>query len=75
MKALKELAQVAKEIPDAVNACKSTYDSLADLVKAIEVLSSPKEFVFHVAKDILVNGVQIYHDVEVMITDYHAQKW
>jgi len=41
----------------------------------IKAFGSPRSFVFHIAKDILVNGVQIFQDIEGIISDYHAEQW
>ena len=32
-------------------------------------------FAYHVGKDITVNGVNIYHDVEYCVTDYDQKEW
>ena len=44
-------------VPDAITECKSVYTDLKHLLAAIKSMSSPIKFVYHVAKDILVNGV------------------
>lgn len=64
MEAVKELATVAEEVPRAVTECKAVVSKLENLVYAIQTLKSPMSFVYHVGKDLVVNGVQIFHDVE-----------
>lgn len=45
------------------------------LMVAIKTLKNPMRFVYHVGKDIIVNGVQIVTDIEDMITAYEAKQW
>merc|ERR1712193_118587 len=44
-------------------------------IKDLEALKHPKEFAFHVGKDLMVNHADIFRDVSASIDDYHAQKW
>jgi len=67
---LKLLSAIAKEIPDAAKKCGATLIDVEKLLAAITTLDSPMTFFYHVGKDIVVNGVQIFHDVEAMINDY-----
>merc|ERR1719331_696029 len=47
-----------------------------DKIKAMStIFSSLPGFVVHVGKDILLNGVDIYHEIEAAIADYESQKW
>ena len=50
-------------------------DEAPKLLKALEALKNPKEFAFHVGKDLMVNHADIFRDVSASIDDYHAQKW
>jgi len=54
---LKELANIAKEIPLDMTECKAAYSDLIHLIAAIKTLSNPITFLYHVEKDIIVNGV------------------
>jgi len=58
--ALKELAEIASEIPEAIQQCGATIHDFEKLLQAIKTLSSPTAFVYHVEKDIKINGVQIF---------------
>lgn len=33
-------------------------------------MKNPKAFVFHIGKDLVVNGKDIYHHIEAMIKDF-----
>jgi hypothetical protein len=37
--------------------------------------NSPKTFAYHVGKDLLFNGVNIYHEVTDAVTHYRAGKY
>ena len=39
------------------------------------IFDSPTSFAYHVGKDILVNGVQIFQEIETAVADYKSQKW
>jgi hypothetical protein len=38
----------------------------------IKNIANPKSFAFHIGKDILVNGVQIYSDITACVEDYKS---
>ena len=50
-------------------------DEAPKLLKALEALKNPKEFAFHIGKDLIVNHADIFREVSASIDDYHAQKW
>lgn len=39
------------------------------------IFSNPASFAFHTGKDIIVNGVEIYHDVKDSVTQFEAKKY
>lgn len=39
------------------------------------VLESPHTFAYHVGKDLVVNGRDIYQEVNTAVADYKAQDW
>ena len=41
----------------------------------ISIINSPRSFVYHTGKDLLINGVQIYQDIEGGLKDYKAEQW
>lgn len=48
---------------------------MTSLIAAVTTLSSPMSFVYHVGKDIIVNGVSIFKDCEDLVGDYKSQQW
>lgn len=39
------------------------------------IFASPSSFAYHVGKDLIINGKQIYTEVNTAITDYHNAQW
>jgi len=76
---LGKLGTALEQLPTAVEMCeaatKDVKDEAPKLLKALEALKHPKEFAFHVGKDLMVNHADIFRDVSASIDDYHAQKW
>ena len=59
----------------ALSEALQVKDEAPKLLKALEALKHPKEFAFHVGKDLIVNHADIFREVSASIDDYHAQKW
>merc|ERR1719274_136039 len=76
---LGKLGSALEQLPTAVEMCeaaaKDVKDEAPKLLKALEALKHPKEFAFHVGKDLIVNHADIFHEVSASIDDYRAQKW
>merc|ERR1719487_1503002 len=76
---LGKLGSALELLPTAVQNCeaaaKDVKDEAPKLLKALEALKHPKEFAFHVGKDLIVNHADIFREVSASIDDYHAQKW
>jgi hypothetical protein len=60
---LKHLASAVTGMKDEISDCKGVTADWAKLEKMAAIFSSPASFAYHVGKDLIVNGVQIYHDV------------
>jgi len=41
----------------------------------IKVFDSPTNFAYHVGKDLLVNGQDIFAELESAVTDYESSNW
>jgi len=39
------------------------------------LFKSPWSFAYHVGKDLVVNGVQIYKEISAAVTDYEASQY
>jgi len=72
---LKKIGAGVVEIKSAVSDCEGIVADFGTLAKMAAVYSNPWSFAYHIGKDLLVNGVSIYHDTEDSITNYHAGKY
>jgi hypothetical protein len=72
---LKELAVLVTMMKQELQACKGVTADWKKLEKMAAVMSSPTAFAYHVGKDLLLNGHQIYNDIESGIENYDVQKW
>jgi hypothetical protein len=62
-------------IHSAVGDCKGIVMDLKKLEDMVEIFASPLSFVYHVGKDLLINGVSIFKNIEDAITQYNNQNW
>jgi hypothetical protein len=69
------LGQAIESLPNAMTQCKCSIDEVKRLIQMVKNFKSPISFAYHVGKDILVNGVQIFHEIEDAVTSYKAQNW
>ena len=70
---LADLAQALEVVPSAITACKAgATTDVAKIEAMLAAFSSPVSFVFHVAKDLIVNGRQIFKEVSSGVRAYHA---
>jgi len=72
---LKEVADLLKTVKTGMTDCSATSADWARLEAMASVLDSPKNFAYHVGKDLLINGKDIFGDIESAITDYDNQQW
>jgi len=72
---LKHLGQAVMGIKNEVSDCKGVTADWAKLEKMAAIFSSPASFAYHVGKDLIVNGVQIYHDVDDSVTQYNNKAY
>jgi hypothetical protein len=75
MSGIVNLSKVAKEIPIAMAKCQIVINDFGKLQKTIEMMNSPVDFVYHLERDIMINKVQLYQDVQRIVRDYNDEKW
>lgn len=72
LKGLKALAEAMKAFPGALRDCKAAVSDVEQIVHALEQFSKPVSFAFHVAKDLVVNGHDIFAEISQAVADYKA---
>jgi hypothetical protein len=55
--------------------CKATASAISNVVTMIKSFSSPVSFAYHVGKDIIVNGKNIYHEISTAVSDYDSSNY
>merc|ERR1719359_1551234 len=78
-KGIQQLATAAQEIPSLLQTCKSAEkDAKAEAEKieaALALMKHPMQFAYHVGHDLLVNRVDIFHEVDAAVTAYKGAQW
>jgi len=69
------VGEAVKQLPDDIKACKAALSDVQALISAIKSMTSPATYAFHVGKDLIVNGRDIYHEIYTAVDDYKAKKW
>ena len=72
---LEDLADLIKQVKAGMSDCSHLKADWAKLEQMAAIFSSPTSFAYHVGKDIMVNGVQIFHEIETAVSDYKSQQW
>merc|ERR1711935_790334 len=72
---LKELGGVLQAVDVDMKDCSKAKEDWPRLEALAKVFQSPKEFAFHVGKDIMVNGKDIFNEIEASVADYKAEEW
>jgi len=67
-KAVKLIAvALAKDVTPATKSCGATKKQIMDLIDALDIMEHPKEFVYHMGKDLVLNGVDIYNEINASV--------
>lgn len=64
-----------KFVKQGMTDCSATTADWKRLEDMAAVMSSPKNFAYHVGKDLLINGKDIFGDISTAITDWDNQQW
>ena len=72
---LKQLAVLTTQMRQELQACKGVEADWKKLEEMAAVMSNPTSFAYHVGKDLLLNGHDIYNDIDAGIAEYGDQQW
>ena len=72
---IKLIGESLTEVSNAITDCKGAVEDVENILSVLEEFSSPYSFAFHVGKDLLVNGVNIIHEISAAIDDWDAQSY
>lgn len=60
---LLDLGNAVKLIPTSISTCKAIEQDLSAVVKMAEVFSNPLSLIYHVGKNLVVNGIDIFKKI------------
>ena len=66
---IKLIGESLTEVSNAIADCKGAVEDVENILSVLKEFSSPYSFAFHVGKDLLVNGVNIIHEISAAIDD------
>ena len=69
---MKELADLFKQVKAGMSDCSSVKADWGKLEKMVAVFDSPTSFAYHVGKDLLVNGKDIFAEIKTSVNDYET---
>jgi hypothetical protein len=72
---IKEIADMLKVVKAGMSDCSSLKADWKKLAAMAAIFESPTSFAYHVGKDLLLNGKDIYHEINTSISDYKMQNW
>ncbi|KAM3131865.1 hypothetical protein pb186bvf_015986 [Paramecium bursaria] len=77
--ALELLGEAISDLPKAINECKAAEPEFLALAKVlanlIEQLRHPLRLVVNVGENLIVNGAEIYGEINTAVVDYDAQNF
>jgi len=69
------LGQAAQVVPTAAQACKAGDADLARLIQAVESFKNPAAFFYYVGKSLLINHVEVIHEIEGVVDADQAHNY
>lgn len=72
---LAKVGDAVMEIKTMMSVCPGVEVDVQKLEKMAKIFKNPKTFAYHVGKDLLVDGVQIYGDINKGVEAYKAQEY
>lgn len=72
---VKEVGVLLHLVQTSMKDCEQIPADWKKLEKMAAIFKSPTSFAYHVGKDLIINGKDIYHEVSTAITDYKSAKW
>lgn len=69
-KGLEQIGEGLETLPEAMIECGEAVNEAKSLINAFAQFKSPLSFAYHVGEDLVVNGINIYKEINQAITDY-----
>jgi len=72
---LKILGEAVMQIKGDIKTCEGVVADWEKLEKMAEIFSNPATFIYHVGKDLIVNGKQIYREIDDSVQEFETQQY
>ena len=72
---IKYVGWIAKTLAVDVTDCEKVTTDLSELAKMAKIFENPKKLAIKVGEDLIVNGTQIYGEIEDSIKQYDAAQY
>ena len=72
---LTDVVDIIKTVEAGMSDCSHIVADWKKLTDMVAIFSSPESFAYHVGKDLLVNGVDIFHEIEGAVSNFESKKW
>jgi len=66
---------MVKTVKSGMQDCGHLKEDWTKMVEMAAIFENPTEFVYHVGKDLIVNGHQIYQEINTATVDYKNKNW
>lgn len=73
VKCTKDIAVLTGAAKHAITDCKNIKGDVKKLEAMAEIFASPTSFLWHTAKDLVVNGIDIFHEVQDAMKAFKAK--
>merc|ERR1711871_1537965 len=75
LQGIKDLGEALKALKDGLVDCKAAAGEIESFIKGFEQFTNPLSFVFHVGKDLIVNGKDIYGEITQAVQLWKQQSY
>jgi hypothetical protein len=72
---VKEVADLLKTVKAGMSDCSHIKADWEKLEEMAAIFENPTSFAYHVGKDLLINGVDIFNEIKSAVDDYEAGQW
>jgi len=75
LKGIHDLGAALGNLKSGLTDCKAAYSDIQNYVKGFEQFTNPATFAYHVGKDLLVNGVDIYKEITQAVSLWQQKSY
>lgn len=69
------VGQAVRLIPTVVSECKAAETDLTKMIQLAEIFEHPLQLVYRVGKNLILNGIEIFKEINKAVNSYQAGKY